>query len=92
MKSLIAFPMLTLILASSSFAAAPANRIGMAKARAIVSKLAPGKIVQAELEKEKGAWRYSFDIAEKGRIHEIGVDAVTGKVVEDIYERAGGHD
>lgn len=92
MKSLLAFPVLALMLASTASAAAPANRISMAKARAIASKLAPGKIVQAELEKEKGAWRYSFDIAEKGRIHEIGVDAVTGKVVEDIYERAGGND
>ena len=41
-----------------------------------------------ELEKEKGGsgLRYSFDI-EKGRvIHEVGIDAKTGRVLENSVE------
>src|SRR3954469_12029837 len=66
----------------------PTARLTMAQARAIALKRAPGKIVDAEYEKEGGAWRYSFDIRQgKGkRIHEIGVNANTGRIVEDKYE------
>ncbi len=72
--------------------AAPAQKIGMAKAKAIALKAAPGKIVETDLEKENGAWRYSFDIAQGKRIHEIGVNAMNGKIVEDSFEAPGGKD
>jgi uncharacterized membrane protein YkoI len=49
-------------------------------------KLAPGKIVVAEYETEGGGWRYSFDIRQGKRIHEIGVDANSGKIVENTFE------
>lgn len=58
----------------------------MGQARAIALKAAPGKVIDAEYEKEAGAWRYSFDIMQGKRIHEIGVNANTGKIVEDKYE------
>jgi uncharacterized membrane protein YkoI len=72
--------------------AAPAHKIGMAKAKAIALKAAPGKIVESDFEKENGGWRYSFDIRQGKRIHEIGVDAYTGKIVENSYETAGDKD
>jgi len=58
----------------------------MAQARSIALKAAPGHVADAEYEKEKGAWRYSFDIRQGKRIHEIGVDANTGKIVENSFE------
>jgi uncharacterized membrane protein YkoI len=63
-------------------------KITLADARAIALKAFPGKITEEELEKEKGGsgLRYSFDI-EKGRvIHEVGVDAKTGRVIENSAE------
>jgi uncharacterized membrane protein YkoI len=64
----------------------PHAKLTMAQARVIALKLAPGKIADAEYEKEGGGWRYSFDIRQGKRIHEIGVDANSGKIVEDKYE------
>jgi uncharacterized membrane protein YkoI len=58
----------------------------MAHARAIALKLAPGQIKSSEYEKEGGVWRYSFDIQQKGNVQEIGIDAMTGKVVENKSE------
>ena len=63
-------------------------KISLATARHIALKVFPGKIVSEELEHEKGGsgLRYSFDIRGKGGIHEVGVDAVTGKVLENSVE------
>ncbi|MDA8174542.1 MAG: PepSY domain-containing protein [Nitrospiraceae bacterium] len=63
-------------------------RISLAKARHIALKVYPGKIVSEELEHEKGGsgLRYSFDIKNHGKTHEVGVDAVTGKVLENSVE------
>jgi uncharacterized membrane protein YkoI len=71
---------------------APKPKLSMAEARAIALKTAPGKIKDAEYEREGGGWRYSFDIVQGGKIHEIGVDAMTGKIVEDKYEAPGDKD
>jgi len=76
---------------ATAIAAAPA-KIGMARARAIAINAAPGKVVDAEYEKEGGGWRYSFDIRQGSRIHEIGVDAFTGKIVEDKFEALNSRD
>ncbi len=80
--------------ASAAVAAtrAPPAKLTMAQARVIALKLAPGKIADAEYEKEGGGWRYSFDIRQGKRIHEIGVNANTGKIVEDKYEALGSKD
>ena len=58
------------------------------KARAIALKAHPGKITDEELEKEKGGTglRYSFDIKRGGVTQEVGVDAQTGKVLENKKE------
>lgn len=60
-------------------------RISLAEARAIALKAFPGKILKQELEQEAGGsgLRYSFDIQNKQRVHEVGVDAKTGKLLEN---------
>ena len=63
----------------------------LAAARAIALKVRPGKIIDQELEKEGGGsgLRYSFDIRSAGKTIEVGVDAKTGKVLENGAESAG---
>jgi uncharacterized membrane protein YkoI len=79
--------------ATSVFAAAPpAARISMATARSMALKLAPGKVISSEYEKEGGIWRYSFDIQQRGHVQEIGIDGRTGKVVENKSEGKVDHD
>jgi uncharacterized membrane protein YkoI len=64
------------------------SKITLAQARAIALKARPGKIVDQELEKEGGGsgLRYSFDVASRGKTIEVGVDAMTGKVLENGAE------
>jgi uncharacterized membrane protein YkoI len=63
-------------------------KVSLNEARAIALKLYASKIMKEELEREAGALRYSFDIRRGKRWREIGVDAMTGKVVENIAEHA----
>ena len=67
-------------------------KITLAQARDIALKIFPGTIASEELEKEKGGsgLRYSFDIKNGSMVHEVGVDAKTGQILENIAER-GGH-
>jgi uncharacterized membrane protein YkoI len=67
-------------------------KITLAEARAIALKVFAGEIASEELEKEKGGsgLRYSFDIKNGSVVHEVGVDAKTGRILENIVER-GGH-
>ena len=63
-------------------------KVSIGEARAIALKVHPGKITDKELENEKGGTglRYSFDI-KRGRVtQEVGVDAQTGKVLENKKE------
>lgn len=74
-------------LANAATAQKPA--ITMSKARAIALKAYPGgKIANEELEKEGGGsgLRYSFDIKHGSATYEVGVDAMTGKVLEKASE------
>jgi len=66
-------------------------KIDIQAARDIALKVRPGKITDEELEKEKGGsgLRYSFDIKVGSKTYEVGVDAVTGKVLEN--KREGKH-
>ena len=66
-------------------------KLTLAEARAIALKIFAGEIASEELEKEKGGsgLRYSFDIKNGSVVHEVGVDAKTGKILENIVERAG---
>ncbi len=63
-------------------------KVSMVHARVIALKNHPGKITDEELEKEKGGsgLRYSFDIDDAGKVYEVGVDAKTGKVLENAPE------
>jgi uncharacterized membrane protein YkoI len=65
-------------------------KVTLDQARAIAAKARPGKIVDQELEKEAGGsgLRYSFDIKAGKATYEVGVDAVTGKVLENGGETA----
>jgi uncharacterized membrane protein YkoI len=62
--------------------------ITLKQARAIVAKARAGKITDQELEKEGGGsgLRYSFDVKSKDKTYAVGVDAKTGKVLENKAE------
>ncbi len=63
-------------------------KITMEQARAIALKARPGQITDEELEREGGGsgLRYSFDIRNGAVTHEVGVDARTGRVLENKTE------
>ena len=64
-------------------------RISLDQAREIALKAHPGRIADQELEREQGGsgLRYSFDIVSgKKARQEVGVDAKTGKVLENSVE------
>ena len=67
---------------------APQAKVSLSKARAVALKARPGKITDQELEKEAGGTglRYSFDIKAHKVTYEVGVDARTGKVLENAKE------
>lgn len=89
---------LALLVAGTSMTAHAASKtnlqaqakVDMQQARATALKAYPGRIVQEELEQESGGsgLRYSFDIQSVSAIHEVGVDAKTGKVLENSVEGA----
>ena len=83
----------TLLMAGSAQAytgeqLAPQARVSIAQARHIALNAQPGKITDEELEKERGGsgLRYSFDVKSGAATHEVGVDARTGKVLENSVE------
>ena len=82
-------------LATSAFAytgekLAASAKVSMEHATDIALKARPGKITDKELEREKGGsgLRYSFDVLSKGITYEVGVDAQTGAVLENMREGA----
>ncbi len=77
---------------ATATAKAPTPRISMAAAKSMALKLAPGRIISSEYEKEGGGWRYSFDIQQRGHVQEIGIDGQTGKLVENKSEGKVDHD
>lgn len=85
----ILVPSIFAALATTSPAVAakpPRPAISMAQARAMALRLAPGRIISSEYEKEGGGWRYSFDIQQRTHVQEIGIDGETGRVVENKSE------
>lgn len=91
-KIALIIPALALMVAGPPVAAAKQAGITLARARAIALKAAPGKIEKQEREREGAGERYSFDIRQGGKIHEIGVDVRTGRIVEDKYEPLNARD
>ncbi|GAC1656692.1 MAG: hypothetical protein NVS9B15_17930 [Acidobacteriaceae bacterium] len=63
-------------------------KVTLAQARATAVRAHPGVITDQELEKERGGTglRYSFDIKNNGKTFEVGVDARTGRVLENKKE------
>lgn len=63
-------------------------KITLIQAREIALKAHAGKITDEELEAENGGTglRYSFDIKSADGVHEVGVDANTGNVLENKKE------
>lgn len=63
-------------------------QVSIEEARTIALRSVPGQITAEELEKESGGsgLRYSFDIKDKGAIHEVGIDAKTGAVLENSID------
>jgi uncharacterized membrane protein YkoI len=76
--------------ASSGKALAAQAKVPMPQARSLALKAYPGKIVKEELENEKGGsgLRYSFVIKHGKVSHEVGIDAKTGKLLENSVEGA----
>lgn len=62
--------------------------VSLSDARKIALEARPGTITDEELEKESGGsgLRYSFDIKSGTTTYEVGVDAKTGKVLENTPE------
>lgn len=60
-------------------------KVTMEQAKAQALQLQPGEIKGAELEHEHGGsgLRYSFDIQTRQGVHEVGIDAMTGAVLEN---------
>lgn len=75
---------------AAEHANAPKPKFNEAQARTIAMTVAKGTIAETDYEKEGGSWRWSFDIRDHGKIHEVGVDAMTGKIVENALE--SGHE
>lgn len=61
----------------------PANRVSIEKAREVAIQAFQGKIQGEELEFEGGKWIYSFDLktSKDKLVHEVHVDALTGKAL-----------
>ncbi|MBC5823731.1 MAG: PepSY domain-containing protein [Candidatus Eremiobacteraeota bacterium] len=64
--------------------------VSLKQAEAIAIRATHGRIVDEELEKEAGGTglRYSFGVIASGHKREVGVDAKTGKVLENMKEGA----
>lgn len=74
--------------ASSHASKTPKPAITLKQARATALKAYPGKVVNEELEHERGGsgLRYSFDLERNGKWREVGVDAMTGRILENTPE------
>ena len=68
----------------------PENRVPIAAARKVATAAFAGKIQGEELEFEGGRWIYSFDLksVKDSRVHEVHVDAITGKFLNKHTETA----
>ena len=85
--TVITFLALAFSVSAQSKVAKPA-KVSMAEARKTALASANGKIKSEELEKEKGKQIYSFDIEMPDGLHEVNVDAATGKLIDDKVENA----
>ena len=63
-------------------------KVSLNVARAKALRARPGRITDHELERERGGsgLRYSFDIVSRRHTYEVGIDAITGAVLENTRE------
>ena len=93
--TLIVFGMaMSPMLANAETGLAQKAKVSISEARAIALKAYPGKIVKEELEREGGGsgLRYSFDLRQGTHWREVGIDAMTGRILENIHEGANPKD
>ena len=81
-------------LASGKSRAVHRAKISLHQARMIALKAYPGRIMKEELERERGGsgLRYSFDLRRGTHWREVGVDAITGRIIENSHEGANPKD
>jgi uncharacterized membrane protein YkoI len=81
-------------LAAAKSGVAHKAKISLSQARALARKAYPGKIMSEELERERGGsgLRYSFDMRHGKHWREVGVDAMTGRILENSHEGANPKD
>ncbi len=81
-------------LATAKTGVAHKAKISLRQARTIALKAYRGKIMKEELEHERGGsgLRYSFDMRRGKQWREVGVDAMTGRVLENSHEGANPKD
>ena len=84
----LAFVLPSQLIAYTGEKLAKGAKVSIDQARAIALKAKPGTISDQELEREKGGsgLRYSFVIKSGSPVYEVGVDAQTGKVLENKKE------
>jgi hypothetical protein len=60
-------------------------RVSLMMARQLAQRVRPGIIISQLLEREAGGsgLRYSFDIKSGPRVYEVGIDARSGRVLQD---------
>ena len=61
-------------------------KMTMSAAKKMALAKHPGKVTSAELEKENNVLQYSFDIKTSEGMREVGINAITGDIVEDKLE------
>ena len=96
LKRLVSLTVLAAVLGGAPVAAfayagqelASRAQVSIDQARAIALKTVPGQITDEELEEEEGGsgLRYTFNIKRGTDIYEVGIDARTGTVLENIAE------
>ena len=91
---------LTALVASAAFAAPkpkakaapapPKAKVTAAQATKTALKKYPGTVVgKVPLENEEGKWQYAVTVNYKGKLHEVMIDCMTGKIASEEVTTAG---
>ncbi len=91
---LLAAALATATIPADGLAQAPAPRaevIGVPKAVALAEATVKGKVLEAELDYEKGRLVYELKAISDTRIHDVLINATTGEIVSDKPRRLEGY-
>ena len=62
-------------------------KLSLEDARTIATGRVNGKVIDEELEKERGRLQYAFDIRdEHGKVWDVEIDAITGEVLQALED------